>query len=104
MPKAGLYGIFDHQQATEFFDRNAVGSRPIGGGTRLQGLPASARQLFRHPCRYSQSMGASVRLKTGVLHNPVRDKQMKANPGVLPTRTGPPPHASPPAPRRPPLP
>src|SRR6266705_2120166 len=91
MPKASLYRIFDHQQPTEFLDRHAVDLRPILGRTRLQSLAASARQLLRHPCRYCQSMGASVRLKTGVLHKPVLNQQMKANPGVL---AGPPSLAS----------
>ena len=83
MPKAGLYRILDYQQATEFFGRHAMGFRPIGRRARLQCLAASARQLRRHPCRYCQSMGASVRFKTGILHNIARDQQMKANPGVL---------------------
>ena len=74
MPKAVLYRILDHQQTTEFFGRHAVGFRPIRGRTRLQSFAASARQLRRHPCRYLQSMGASVRLKTGVLHNLIRDE------------------------------
>ena len=88
MPKARLHRIFDHQQAAEFFGRDAVDFRPIRRRTRLQSFAASARQLFRHPFSYCQSMGASVRLKTGVLHNPVRNQQMEANPGVLTGCTG----------------
>jgi len=83
MPKAGLYRILEHQQTTEFLDRHTVDFRPLRRRTRLQSLAASARQLFRHPCGYCQSMGASVRFKTGVLHNAICNQQMKANPGVL---------------------
>ena len=83
MPKTGLYRIFDHQQPTEFLDRDTVGPRPIRWDTWLQSFAVSALQRLGHPCRNSYSMGASVRLKTGVLHNLVRDQQMKPNPGVL---------------------
>jgi hypothetical protein len=49
MPKTGLYRIFDHQQPTEFLDRDAVGRRPIRGGSRLQSFAVSARQRLGHP-------------------------------------------------------
>jgi hypothetical protein len=83
MPKASPDCIFDHQQPAEFLDRDAVGFRPIRRGTRLQSFAAPAWQLLRHPSGHSQSMGATVRLKTGVLHNVIFDEQMKTNPRVL---------------------
>jgi hypothetical protein len=83
MPKTGLYRIFDHQQPTEFLDRDAVGRCPIRWDAWLQSFAVSAWQRLGHPCGNSYSMGASVRLKTGIFHNIVRDEQMKANPGVL---------------------
>ena len=83
MPKTGLYRIFDHQQPTEFLDRDAVGRCPIRWGAWLQSFAVSAWQCLGHPCGHSYSMGASVRLKTGISHNVIHDEQMKANPGVL---------------------
>src|SRR5205807_5710995 len=83
MPKTSPYRILDHQQPTKLFDRDTVGPRPIRRRTRLQSFAASTRQLVRYPCGYTQSMGASVRFKTGILHNVVRDQQMEAYPGVL---------------------
>jgi hypothetical protein len=49
MPKTGLYRIFDHQQPTEFLDRDAVGRRPIRWDARLQSFAVSARQRLGHP-------------------------------------------------------
>jgi len=72
MPNTGLYRIFDHQQSAEFLDRDAVGRRPIRWGTWLQSFAVSARQRRSHPCGNSYSMGASVRLKTGISHNVIR--------------------------------
>ena len=74
MPKTGLYRIFDHQQPAEFLDRDAVGLRPIRWGAWLQSFAVSAWQRLGHPCGNSYSMGASVRLKTGIFHNIVRDE------------------------------
>ena len=83
MPKTGLYRIFNQQQPPEFLDRDAVGPCPIRWDTWLQSFAVSAWQRPGDPCGNSYSMGASVRLKTGIFHNVARDEQMKANPRVL---------------------
>ena len=87
-PETSLYSIFDYQQTTEFLNRDAVVCRPICRGSWLQRTSISARKRVSHPGGYFQSMGASVRLKTGVLHNIVRDEQVKADPGVLTCSAG----------------
>jgi hypothetical protein len=88
MPKTSPYRVFNYQQPAELLDRNAVSASPLSRPTRLQSFAVPARQLGHDPCRYPQSMGATVRLKTGILHNVTVHQQMKANPGIVPRRTG----------------
>jgi hypothetical protein len=74
MPKTSPYRVFHHEQPAEFLDRNTVCLRPFRRRSGLQGLAASAPQLLRNPCRYLQSMGATVRMKTGIFHNVIGHK------------------------------